>query len=581
MHFKKAAAFTIIILLTLSGCIMPARLTEEPPPLSTRYAQILQTLTPGSTSNLEQSPQIATTEKPITNTEEVQKESLGVYIQPGVPDAIMNELTLSEDYTLADPEESILQIRLGPISEDVSSAEASTWTYAVVAPFFTLTDQISFEALQALWQGDSTTGMPFTHILVTKTTHSAISELLGPPDSSLVNQVSHDTLVEKSLSNEQFLAIIPFEDLSPQFKIIRVDGTSPVDSDFDPDNYKLSVRVWLDGARHDEPLFLPPGNFQADRKTNLVMTGVTALTRATAFQMAMHGETFPGQDIRNWLLDADITHISHEVPFAENCPDPDPVQENLIFCAAPERIALLEDIGTDVIELSGNHLLDYGDSAARLTIQMYQNRGWATYAGGMDLSEAQTPTKITHHGNKLAFIGCNLPGPPNVWATASKPGAAPCGDYQWLEEAINQSLAEGFLPIVTLQYNEDYSAIPGAQMERDFLRLADAGAVVVNGSQAHTPKIMGFHRNSFLHFGLGNLFFDQMEVYYQDILMEGTRDEFIDRLIFYDNRLVSVEFLTAKLEDYARPRPMTVDERKIFLSRIFDLAVDAQLESAP
>jgi len=216
-----------------------------------------------------------------------------------------------------------------------------------------------------------------------------------------------------------------------------------------------------------------------------------------------------------------------------------------------------------------------------MTIQMYRERGWLTYAGGLDVTEAQTPAQITHNGNRLAFIGCNLPGPPNVWATNSQPGAAACSNYVWLEESIQAALAEGYLPIVTLQYNEDYSAIPGPQMVRDFLRLAEAGAVVVNGSQAHTPKIMGFHQNSFIHFGLGNLFFDQMEVYYQDILMEGTRDEFIDRLVFYNNRLVSVELLTSKLEDYARPRPMTLEERDAFLSRIFNLALDYQGEWNP
>jgi len=63
--------------------------------------------------------------------------------------------------------------------------------------------------------------------------------------------------------------------------------------------------------------------------------------------------------------------------------------------------------------------------------------------------------------------------------------------------------------------------------------------------------------------------------------MEGTRDEFIDRLVFYNNRLVSVELLTSKLEDYARPRPMTLEERDAFLSRIFNLALDYQGEWNP
>jgi hypothetical protein len=38
-----------------------------------------------------------------------------------------------------------------------------------------------------------------------------------------------------------------------------------------------------------------------------------------------------------------------------------------------------------------------------------------------------------------------------------------------------------------------------------------------------------------------------------------------------------VELLTAELEDYARPRPMTEAERAAFLSRIFN-AVENYLE---
>jgi poly-gamma-glutamate synthesis protein (capsule biosynthesis protein) len=65
-----------------------------------------------------------------------------------------------------------------------------------------------------------------------------------------------------------------------------------------------------------------------------------------------------------------------------------------------------------------------------------------------------------------------------------------------------------------------------------------------------------------------------MEVYYNDVYLSGTRDEFIDRLIFYDGELISIELLSALLEDYARPRPMTAVERSVFLSRIFSTASD-------
>jgi poly-gamma-glutamate synthesis protein (capsule biosynthesis protein) len=100
------------------------------------------------------------------------------------------------------------------------------------------------------------------------------------------------------------------------------------------------------------------------------------------------------------------------------------------------------------------------------------------------------------------------------------------------------------------------------QQRADFRALAEAGAAIVSGSQAHQPQGFDFHTGAFIHYGLGNLFFDQM-------WSLETRQEFIDRHVFYDGRHISTELLTAILEDYSRPRPMTPDERKVLLDAAF------------
>ncbi|MCK7481835.1 MAG: hypothetical protein M0C28_35185 [Candidatus Moduliflexus flocculans] len=67
--------------------------------------------------------------------------------------------------------------------------------------------------------------------------------------------------------------------------------------------------------------------------TVVAMAGVTALVRATASTMERRGVLYPAQDIRGWLIEADITHISNEVPFAVDCPEPNPLQEGSAFAA--------------------------------------------------------------------------------------------------------------------------------------------------------------------------------------------------------------------------------------------------------
>lgn len=553
---------------------MPAKGIQEPPSFQELYSQIQSTLTP-----LDDIENTLTTITPQQTTEPSANEFpedhlLRVYFQNGLPEKFLDSLEENQITWTDNNMDADIRILAGPVDNAENTSNSSKWIYVLAAPFYTITDNISFDNLQALWRGEQNSLKGFSKILVTESTKTMISTILGTPDQRNIEIVNNEEINTIALSDDPSLFIMPFEDLNKFFKVIRIDGQAPINSDFDPQVYPLSIAIWIDSSLTDFDFVLPTSNYDPNLQTVLVMTGVTALTRATAHRMEINGNQFPGKDIRDWLISADITHISNEVPFASNCPSPDPNQADLIFCSSPNRIELLEYVGADIIELTGNHLLDYGLAAINLTLEMYEERNWHFYAGGWDLADAQSPALITHNNNHLAFIGCNPVGPPNVWATNTKPGAAPCGDFLWMTEAIGRLKEEGYLPIVTMQYAEDYTDYPSGQMVSDFEMLADAGAIIVNGSQAHTPKMMDFKGESFLHYGLGNLFFDQMEIYYNDVYLSGTREEFIDRLVFYDGDLISIELLTAMLEDYARPRPMTDAERASFLSRIFSTAID-------
>jgi poly-gamma-glutamate capsule biosynthesis protein CapA/YwtB (metallophosphatase superfamily) len=124
--------------------------------------------------------------------------------------------------------------------------------------------------------------------------------------------------------------------------------------------------------------------------------------------------------------------------------------------------------------------------------------------------------------------------------------------------------------IFTFQHEECYHSGPCYAHDQDFRTVADAGAVVVSGSQAHFPHLMEFRGDSFIHYGLGNLFFDQMTYELPDgRVIDGTRREFIDRHVFYDGKYLGVELLTAMLEDFSRPRPMNERERTAFPLGVF------------
>ncbi len=565
MRNQLYIGMVFILIFSITACSMPASLTPEPPPLSTIYASVLRTLTPEA-ANLSETTGESNELKSSQNLHPL------IFLQEGLPKSFYDQLSLAQFQTTRDENLADIRVMISPAPAPSETTSQANWVYVLAAPFYTLEDDITLDDLTAFLHGETVPGFEDFGLLMTKETSSVISVLFDWIDESIIQIVEQDQLQMTALTNQPVIAIMPFEELSQHWKVLRINGMAPIDDEFISENYPLTAHIFLDTERSDLLLSFPEGNYDSEKRTILIMTGVTALTRATAYKMETNGINYPGQDIRQWLVNADITHISNEIPFSENCPYPDPVQPDLVFCSDPEYIGLIKNIGADIIELSGNHILDYGVPAANLTLEMYEAEGWHTYAGGWNISEAQSPALIEHHGNNFAFLGCNLVGPARDWATDTQPGSAPCGDYGWMKALIADLRLKGYLPVVTVQYAEDYTGYPSAQMEADFSALAQAGAVVVNGSQAHTPKIMVFEGETFIHYGLGNLFFDQMAVYYSDTLMPGTRDEFIDRLIFYDGQLISVELLTAKLEDYARPRPMTPEERVALLSRIFEYA---------
>jgi poly-gamma-glutamate synthesis protein (capsule biosynthesis protein) len=218
-------------------------------------------------------------------------------------------------------------------------------------------------------------------------------------------------------------------------------------------------------------------------------------------------------------------------------------------------------VGTDVIELTGNHMNDYGPEWMVYTLEMYEKEGWKYFAGGRNLKEAYRPAVFDINGNKIAFLGCNQFGPATSWATDTKAGAAP-PTYDIYEGLIRQLKEEGYIVIFTFQHIEVYDYLPSGTQAKDFRRMALAGADIVSGSQAHQPQAIEFYDKGAIFYGLGNLFFDQMYNY-------EVRQGIITKHIFYEDRYINTVLITTMLENYSQPRLTDLSERYDILSNVF------------
>ncbi|HEY5984179.1 MAG TPA: CapA family protein [Anaerolineales bacterium] len=461
----------------------------------------------------------------------------------------------------------------GPVSE---------WIYALVAPFPTIVDGVSSKQLHEVWDGTSTAEFASWPLWMSDPTFRAFASVWGDPVIE-VNLAKSGDLLDAAWIGRPSWAVVPFDALEPRWKVLTVDGESPIRKDFSAGEYALKIPFSItgDGAQA-AGIRLPPTNREATKLTTVLMTGTSGLVREIAYQMEVKGITYPAQDIGDWLRDADISHASHETAFDPGCPPPNPL-ENRFYCSDPRYIGLFDNVGLDVVELTGNHIMDNGSASLLYTLDLYRQHGIAYFGGGANLEDAQKPLLKEHNGNKIAFIGCNFGEPPQPLATSRLPGANPCVWTQFTRQ-VRELQQQGYVTIVTLQYKEGYSPVVMPWQSIDFRRAADAGAVIVSGSQSHVPLQMEFYSGAFIHYGLGNLFFGQMANQPPGPglpLQPAERYEFLDRHVIYGGRYISTELLTAVLEDYARPRPMTEEERAAVLKAYFAYSGWLPLISTP
>jgi len=560
---KSCPAFSLALLITLvlTACSNPP--APVIPTATSITAVSSPTLLPTSGAAL--TPQAPTPPGP-TPTAATAAEQKNIWFSPAVPVEVSKQLLESTGMQLSKDKSS------GTCVVDEGKQNlVGEWVYALAAPFNTVADDIDQKSFLAKWK-DHTADFPAKVLLVDQGSKDLLTSAFGDPDPDSIQVITQDQLLGTSWKNPNSWAVVPFDQIQPEWKVISISNVSPIHKQFDPAGYLLTIPLSINCNNQPDLVAKVTARQISNRDPNalttVILTGVTAMVRGTAYLMETKGITYPDTDIRDILREADFTHISNEVPYWPKCPPPftNAGEAKLVFCSNPKYNQLLEDVGADIIELSGDHFNDWGPDATNYTIDLYKSLGWKYYGGGYNLEDGRKPLLIEHNGNKIAFLGCNAKPPGYGTASATEPGAVHC-NFTDMDARIKEVKAQGYIPIVTFQHLEYYSYTISPFLQKDFRNVADAGAAIVSGSQGHQPQGIEFYNGSFLHYGLGNLFFDQYK--------EGfpTRQAFIDRYVFYKGKYISTELITIMFTDLAHSRLMNPGERQDLLQTIFKVSL--------
>ena len=197
---------------------------------------------------------------------------------------------------------------------------------------------------------------------------------------------------------------------------------------------------------------------------------------------------------------------------------------------SPHMISVFSDCGFDVVSLASNHAMDWGGDALLDTVDLLRGRGIKVVGAGRNLAEARAPEIIEKNGVKVAFLAyCSILQ--NGYAAGpASPGVAPLRVHTYYEAFDYQP---GIPPrVITVPYAEDLAHlvedIKNAKSRADAVvvslhwgvhyiprLIADyqtivaeaavsAGADLLLGHHAHTPKAIAVHQGAVCFYSLSN-----------------------------------------------------------------------------
>ncbi|MBR3414447.1 CapA family protein [Candidatus Saccharibacteria bacterium] len=376
---------------------------------------------------------------------------------------------------------------------------------------------------------------------------------------------------------------IPFEELDSSVRITEQDGKNYLD-DF-KSGAKFKIIKIKSGNQEEQNTIaekikarLP--NFPTDKSEvlSLNQTGVTALARGIQTKLNQVGDgAYFAENIKDLLSSSDLTHISNEVSFADDCKTD---SSSTVLCADNRVFDTIKAIGTDIVELTGNHNVDVGKAAAIDTLKLYHDNNLKTFGGGENAEDAKKPLEINQKNTKITWLGFNLSTtkPGGGGATDTLPGAN-IYDEITAKKQIKEAKERGDFVIVDVQYYECYCYPDGfvehetcdypinagesdwPEQEAFFKHLIDLGADMVVGTQAHQPQTFELYNDKPIYYGLGNLFFDQT-------YWPGTERSLILTHYFWNNKLLQTEITPTVYDESFQTTKMSEKDAKAFLSRL-------------
>ncbi len=490
---------------------------------------------------------------------------LAITIDPGIPEHLKPHAASLRDRLATTPGLASGELVISATDNPTDDVATLPVDFVPVVSRRLLVREITFGQLQQLWKGDisdwSALGSPVPHGVV----RVSLDNSSGPfaQDKAVGNFATVDDLAVYFLQERGALALIPFDQLDFRFRALNLDDINVMR----PGDAAWPLRTWLQ---------VTPQTSSDSTTTNALKAAVTPSLPAPV-SMTWAGDIIiarqvqrrineigdwaaPFRSIHPSLTWADITISNLETSLSdsfETILDP----TTFTFKTDPPAIEGLQLAGIDVLSRANNHSFNYGDIGMNDTTAVLDAAGIKHFGMGNTLEEARRAIVVEQNGVRYAFLGYN--GISDDWDAAGPdhPGTAPLVDWMVVED-IQREVAAGHVVIPYFHWGTEYIYDP-TEEQRYFAQIAiDNGAAVVMGSHPHWVQAVETYKGRPILYSLGNFIFDQ------EWSLE-TKQGMIAHLWMQGDKPLKLDIVPILIEDYHRPRVMTIDEQWHLLENVW------------
>ena len=178
------------------------------------------------------------------------------------------------------------------------------------------------------------------------------------------------------------------------------------------------------------------------------------------------------------------------------------------FRIEPKYVKIFQELGTDIVSVANNHILDFGQHAFTDTLDTLKQAEISYAGGGLNLEEASAPVVREINGQTFAFFAATRVSPSYDWYASEKyPGILQTYDSKTLNAAISEADSLYDHIIVFVHWGIERNETP-EEYQRSLAReYIDSGADLIIGCHPHVLQGFEYYKDVPIIYSLGNYLF--------------------------------------------------------------------------